>query len=33
MVFRFVSPRLVFEVFNAGLDDDLAPLDLREDSL
>ena len=29
MVFRFVSPRLVFE----GLDDDLAPLDLREDSL
>jgi hypothetical protein len=32
-VFRFVSPRLVFEVLNAGLDDDLAPLDPREDSL
>jgi hypothetical protein len=33
MVFRFVSPRLVFEVLKAGLDDDPAPLDLREDSL
>jgi hypothetical protein len=32
-VFRFVSPRLVFEVLNAGLDDDLAPPDLREDTL
>jgi hypothetical protein len=32
-VFRFVSPTRVFEVLNAGLDDDLAPLDLRGDSL
>ena len=33
MVFSFVSPRLVFEVLNAGLDDDLALVDLSEDSL
>jgi hypothetical protein len=29
---RFVSPTLVFEVLNAGLDDDPAMLDPREDS-
>ena len=33
MVFSFVSPRLVFEVLNAGLDDDLALVDLSEDLL
>ena len=31
-LFRFVSPTLVFEVLNAGLDDDPALLDPREDS-
>jgi hypothetical protein len=31
-LFRFISPRLVFEVLNAGLDDPVL-LDLREDSL
>jgi hypothetical protein len=31
-VFRFVLPKLVFEVLNASLDDDLALLNLREDS-
>ena len=31
-LFRFISPTLVFEVLNAGLDDDPALLDPREDS-
>jgi hypothetical protein len=31
-LFRFVSPTLVFEVLNAGLDDNPALLDPREDS-
>jgi hypothetical protein len=31
-LFRFASPTLVFEVLNAGLDDDPALLDPREDS-
>jgi hypothetical protein len=31
-LFRFTSPTLVFEVLNAGLDDDPALLDPREDS-
>jgi hypothetical protein len=30
---RFISPTLVFEVLNAGLDDDPTLLDPREDSL
>jgi hypothetical protein len=30
--FRFVSPTLLFQVLNAGLDDDPALLNLREDS-
>ena len=32
-LFRFISPTLVFAVLNAGLDEDLALLHLREDSL
>jgi hypothetical protein len=32
-LFRFISPTLVFEVLNAGLDDDSAMLDPREDSM
>jgi hypothetical protein len=31
-LFRFISPTLVFEVLNAGLDDDPAPLDQREET-
>jgi hypothetical protein len=31
-LFRFASPTLVFEVLNAGLDDDPAPLDQREET-
>ena len=30
-LFRFISPTLVFEVLNAGLDDDPALLDPRQD--
>jgi len=32
-LFRFISPTLVFELLNAGLDDDPALLDPREASL
>ena len=31
-LFRFISPTLVFAVLNAGLDEDSALLDPREDS-